>query len=56
MRYWISVAVVMAVAASLILNGEAITVSIFVNLAIWGILGTVVWYLGKCVLTWNQRR
>ena len=56
MKYWISAAVVMALAASLILNGEAITVSIVVNLAIWGLLGIAFWHIGKFVLGRCQRR
>ncbi len=47
MRIWLSTAAILALAVSLLLNGEAITVAILVNLAIWGILGVAVWRLGK---------
>ena len=55
MKIWVLVAVALAIAASLVLNGEAITVAIVVNLAIWGLLGVGIWRLGKYVLSRGQR-
>lgn len=47
MMYWLLTAVILALASSLILNGEAITFAIVVNMAIWGLLGAGLWRLGK---------
>ena len=55
MKIWLSAAALLALAASLILNGEAITVAIVVNLAIWGLLGTLMWCLGKYLLARGRR-
>ena len=56
MKYWVSAAVVLAIAASLLMNGEVVTVAIIVNLAIWGILVVALWGVGKCVFARKQRR
>ena len=56
MKYWAIAAAVLAIAASLLMNGEVVTVAIIVNLAIWGSLGVALWAVGKCVLARNQRR
>ncbi len=56
MKYWVSLAVVLAIAASLLMNGDVVTVAIIVNLAIWGILGVALWGVGKCVFARKQRR
>ena len=56
MKIWALVAVALTIAASLVLNGEAITVAIVVNLAIWGLLGVGIWRLGKYLLTRSEGR
>ena len=50
MKYWLLAAAVLALAASLVLNGEAATFAIAVNLAVWGLLGAGLWRLGKYLL------
>ena len=55
MKIWLSAAAIVALATSLILNGEEVTVAIVVNLAIWGLLGVVVWLLGKYLFVRDQR-
>ena len=54
-KIWVLAAVALTIAASLVLNGEAITMAIVVNLAIWGLLGVAVWRLGKYLLARRQR-
>ncbi len=49
MKIWLLTVVAFALAASLTLNSEAITVAVVVNLAIWGILGVLMWSLWKYV-------
>ena len=55
MKYWLLAAVALAIAASLVLNGEAMTLAIVVNLAIWGLLGVGLWRLGKYLLARSER-
>ena len=55
MKIWLSAAALVALAMSLVLNGEAATVAIVVNLAIWGLLGVVVWLFGKYILARGER-
>ena len=55
MRYWLLGAAVLALAASLVLNGEAATLAIVVNLAVWGLLGVAIWGLGKFLLARGQK-
>ncbi len=47
-------AVALIIAASLVLNGEAITLAIVVNLVVWGLLGVGLWRLGKFLLARRQ--
>ena len=54
MKYWLLAAAVLALAASLMLNGEAVTFAIVVNLAVWGLLGVGLWRLGKYLLARGQ--
>ena len=49
MKIWLLTATVLALVASLIMNGGEVTVAIVVNLAIWGILGVLMWSLWKYV-------
>ena len=55
MKYWL-LAAIMALAISLILNGEVVTFAIAVNLAIWGLLGAGLWRLGKYILARRGRK
>ncbi len=55
MKYWPLAAAVLALAASLVLNGEAVTLAIVVNLAVWGLLDVGLWRLGKYILARGQR-
>ena len=54
MKHWL-LAAALALAVSLILNGEAITLAIVVNMAIWGLLGAGLWRLGKYLLARGER-
>ena len=51
MKIQVLAAVALIIAASLVLNGEAITLAIVVNLVVWGLLGVGLWRLGKFLLT-----
>ena len=55
MKYWLLAAAVLALAASLVLNGEAVTLAIVVNLVVWGLLGVGLWRLGKYLLARGER-
>ena len=55
MKIWVLVAVALAIGTSLVLNGEAITVAIVVNLAVWGLLGVAMWRLGKRIFAQGRR-
>lgn len=55
MKYWLLAAAALAIAASLVLNGEVVTLAIVVNVAIWGLLGAGIWRLGKYLLARGER-